>query len=177
VLQDDNGTAYLCAPVRKELEDQRVIQLLSRVHTPTDNAATEHAHAEVKAEAGLGKGVVLKDHVEAVLRLSPAIRRLDTCRPRASRGWHTPAELDRMLPRGDQHVDRGEFYERARAAMKAAVLGLDDPAAARKAEREAVLTTLCEFGLARRHVGRRPRVGDVPWPEVRKASGAPRQEG
>ena len=57
------------------------------------------------------------------------------------------------------------------------MLGLDDPGAARKAERDAVIQTLCEHGLARRHIGRRSRGGNVPWPEKPKASGAVRQVG
>jgi transposase InsO family protein len=177
VLQHDNGSAYVGERVRRELKKERVIALISRVHTPTDNPAIEHGHDEVKTEAGLGKGVVLEDHLDAALRLAPAIERLDACRLRASRGWHTPAELDAMLPRGDQHVDRAAFYGRARTAMRAAVLGLEDPAAARQAEREAVFATLCEFGLARRHVGPRPRVGSVPWPDARRTPGAQTQEG
>lgn len=175
VLQVDNGSNYLAEDLRRALDDERVVLLISRVHTPTDNPAIEHAHAEVKAESGLGKGVALTGHAEAGQRAATACRRLDATRPRASRGWYTADELDRMLPRGDACVDRDEFYARARAAMQAAVLGLDDPAAARKAERDAVIQTLCEHGLARRHVGRRPRVGNVPWPETPKASGAGRQ--
>jgi transposase InsO family protein len=177
VLQVDNGSNYLSADVRRGLEDAQVVLLISRVHTPTDNPAIEHAHAEVKAEAGLGKGVALHDHGEAARRAGAAARRLDGARPRASRGWHTADELDRMLPRGDARVDRAAFYACARAAMQTAVLGLNDPEAARKAERDAVIRTLCEHGLARRHIGRRPRVGNVPWPETPKASGAVRQVG
>ena len=61
-------------------------------------------------------------------------------------------------------VDRDEFYAAARSAAAAAVLGLDDPDAKRAAERRTILETLCRFGLARRHVGRRPREGSVPTP-------------
>lgn len=96
---------------------------------------------------------------------------------RASRGWYTAGQLDRMLPRGDACVDRASFYASARVAMEAGVLRQSDPEAARKAERDAVIQTLCEHGLARRHVGRRSRVGSVPWPEKPNASGALRQVG
>ena len=177
VLQVDNGSNYLCAEVLRALVDAQVVLLISRVHTPTDNPAIERAHAEVKAESGLGKGVALRDHAEAAQRAGEAARRLDGARPRASRGWRTADQLDRMLPRGDTCVDREEFYARAREAIEAGVLGLDDPGAARKAERDAVIQTLCDHGLARRHVGTRPRVGDVPWPEKPKASGAVRHAG
>lgn len=177
VLQVDNGSNYLSVEVRRALEEAQVVLLISRVHTPTDNRAIEHAHAEVKAESGLGRGVALHDHAEAARRAAEAARRLDGARPRASRGWYTADELDRMLPRGDTCVDRASFYACARAAMAAGVLGQSDAEAARKAERDAVIQTLCEHGLARRHIGRRSRVGNVPWPEKPKASGAVRQVG
>jgi hypothetical protein len=177
VIQVDNGSIYLAALVRGELEAQRVIVLRSRVHTPTDNAATEHGHAEFKAETGLGKGVVLSSHAEAASRTAIARARLDHGRPRPSRGGCTAAVLDQIVPRGDAVVDREQFYARARAAIEAAVLGVEDPDAARLAEREAIFTTLCEFGLARRHVGRRPRLGPIPMPEPRPPSGAAAQEG
>lgn len=57
------------------------------------------------------------------------------------------------------------------------MLDRDAPAAARKTQRGAVIQTLCERGIARRHVGRRPRVGNAPSPEEPKASRAVRQVG
>ena len=177
VIQFDNGTIYLAKIVRDYLAEECVIVLLSRVHTPTDNPAIEHGHGEVKAECGLGKGVVLACHAQALERLEPAVERLNHARLRPSRGWHTAAELDRMLPRGDACVDRKQFYERTRAAMEAAVLGIEDPTAARLAEREAVITALCEAGLARRHVGRRPRVGPIPMPVQPLPSGNQGEKG
>ncbi len=177
VIQFDNASIYLAWLVQRELEAQRVIVLRSRVHTPTDNAATEHGHAEFKAETGLGKGVVLSSHAEAAARIAPARACLDHGRPRPSRGGCTAAVLDQIVPRGDAVVDRDQFYARARAAMKAAVRGVEDKDAARLAEREAIFATLCEFGLARRHVGLRPRVGPIPMPEPRPPSGAAAQEG
>ena len=173
VMQFDNGSIYLAQIVRDALEEERVLALLSRVHTPTDNPAIEHGHGEVKSESGLGRGVVLPSHAEAQARLEPAVERLNCVRLRPSRGWHTAAELEELLPRADACVDRARFYERARAAMKAAVLGTQDPAAARLAEREAVITTLCESGLARRRVGRAPRVGQIPMPVPPLPSGNP----
>lgn len=177
VIQFDNGPIYLAELVRDALAEQCVLALLSRVHTPTDNPAIEHGHGEVKAETGLGKGVVLDCHAEAAARLEAAIERLNCARLRPSRAWHTAAELDQMVPRADACVDRKQFYECASAARKAAVLGIQDPCAARLAEREAVITTLCEFGLARRRFGRRPRVGRLPMPLRRLPSGVASREG
>jgi hypothetical protein len=42
---------YRDATLRALLDSKRVVHLLSRVHTPTDNLATEHQHGEVKREA------------------------------------------------------------------------------------------------------------------------------
>ena len=177
VIQVDNASIYLAALVQRELAAQRVVVLRSRVHTPTDNGATERGHAEFKAETGLGKGVVLSGHAEAEERLARARACLDEGRPRASRGDCTAAVLDQIVPRADAVVDRDRFYAHARAAMQTAVLGIEDKDAARLAEREAIFTTLCEFGLAKRHVGLRPRRGSIPMPEPRPASGAARQAG
>src|SRR5262245_8243552 len=163
VLQHDNASVYESKAVRGRLEAERVVALRSRVRTPTDNAATEHAHAEVKAESGLGKGVVLDAETARAL-LARARETLDVGRLRATRGWKTAAELDAIVPRGDACVDRRAFYEAARAAARDAVRGQEDPRAAREAEREAIITTLCELGLARRHVGKRPREGPIPTP-------------
>lgn len=177
VLQLDNGSIYLAKGVQAALAEECVLVLLSRVHTPTDNAAIEHGHGEVKAECGLGKDVVLACHAQALERLEPAVARLNRARLRPTRGWLTAAELDRVLPRGDACVDRTEFYERTRAAMAAATRGIEDPTAARRAEREAVITALCEAGLARRHVGRRPRVGPIPMPVQPLPSGNQGEKG
>lgn len=166
VIQRDNGRVYADEGVRAELAREHVVELRSRVHTPTDNPATERAHRELKAEAGLGKGTRLSGHEEARARVASALARLHEGRLRASRGGRTTKELDAVLPRADAVVDRDRFYEATRAAVEAATRGLEDLDAARKAEREAVISTLCELGLARRHVGRRPRNGRVPWPDL-----------
>ena len=177
VLQRDNASIYAAEIVAMELVARRVIVLRSRVHTPTDNPATEHAHGEYKAETGLGKGVVLASDEEAAARLERAQRSLDEGRIRPSRGWLTAEQLDRVVPRGDTYVDREEFYSAACSAVEAAVLGLEDADQRREAERGAIFATLCRFGLARRHVGLRKREGPIPIPETRAHSGAASTQG
>ena len=164
LLQVDPASIYASGIVRRELEAQRVVILRSRVHTPTDNPATEHAHREVKDESGLGKGVVLTGPAEAQGRLERARHVLDDGCRRISRGGYTASALDQMVPRGDAHVDRDGFYAAACAAVREAVRGLEQPRAVRKAERDAIIKTLCEFGLARVHRGPRPRAGSIPMP-------------
>jgi transposase InsO family protein len=53
----DHGSINRDAGLQAMLAAEQVVHLLSRVHTPTDNGATEHQHRELKGESGLGKGV------------------------------------------------------------------------------------------------------------------------
>jgi len=84
------------------------------------------------------------------------VRRLNAQRMRPSRGGYTADELDRMLPRAEDLVDRARFYDSACAAIERAVPGIDNARARWRAEREAVWRTLEEFGLVTRTRGRRP---------------------
>jgi len=77
-------------------------------------------------------------------------------RVRTSRGGFTASKLDKMLPRAEDLVDRARFHETACAAIRSAVQGIDDARARRRAEREAVLCTLEQFGLVTRTRGRWP---------------------
>lgn len=146
------------------LRQERVVHLLSRVHTPEDNAATEHQHREIKGEAGLGKGVQLEALSEAAQRAERARCTLDEGRLRATLGWRTAAQAGREAPRADALVDRETFYRAACEAIEAAVHGLECPRDVAHARREAVFATLERFGLAERHVGPRPRVRPGPGP-------------
>lgn len=155
-----NRDHRLCA----RLERERVVHLLSRVHTPTDNAATEHQHGELKGESGLGQGVIVADHEAARARLTAARTTLDQHRLRATKDWRTAAELARDLPRADRLVDRDVFYAAACSAMEEAARGLTHRRAVLAARRVALFATLVRFGLATRHVGKRPRVRPGPPP-------------
>ena len=162
VVMHDRGSIYRTPQYEAVLEREMVVHLFSRVHTPQDNAATEHQHAEIKGEAGLGRGVRLGTAGEADARAQRARRTLDEGRLRATLGWRTAAQVGRELPRADALVDRATFYREACAAMDAAALGLTCLRAVLHARREALFATLERFGLARRHVGRRPRVRPGP---------------
>jgi hypothetical protein len=61
-----------------------------------------------------------------------------------------------MLPRAEDPVDRARFYDTACAATGTAVQGIDNARVRRRAEREAILCTLMEFGLVTRTQGRWP---------------------
>jgi hypothetical protein len=115
-------------------------------------------------ETGLGKGVVLEDARHARARLIDARRCLDHGRLRATRGWMTAHELDRAITRADALVDRDAFFATATAAMDAAERGLADRDERCLARQRAFWATAERFGLARTHVGPRPRVRPAPTP-------------
>jgi hypothetical protein len=178
VWQSDRGSANRSRSVRAYLEENQVIHLLSRVHTPTDNPVAEHAHGEYQGETGLGDGVALACVGEATGALDAARRRLDEARLRASLGFRTAAEADAALPRADAQVDRARFYDRARSAMERAGLGHEKARDAQKAEQDAVWTVLEEHGLARvvrgkRRLPRRRSAGVPARPARYHAGGVP----
>ena len=173
VLGMDNGPANKNELVLTWLAEERVIVLWNVPHTPEHNAPIESFFGELKieldasgalwmgiadpsqgprslSEAGArAKIVQLEGSVQRVVRVLNQ-------RVRPSRGGFTSAQLDRMMPRAEDLVNRACFYETACAAIRSAALGIDDARARRRAEREAILCTLEQFGLVTRTRGRRP---------------------
>ena len=170
MLQHDRGSVYGEKDVRTRLAREMTVALISRVHTPTDNPLAEHANRELKEEADLGKGVVLRSDEEAASRLERAHGCL-RIRPRASRGFRTAEELDREMARADARGDSKAFYEEACSAVEQAVLGLADPEEIQKAEQDAIWRTLERHGLARLHVGRHRRPCSTLPPVATAAQG------
>jgi hypothetical protein len=173
VLGMDNGPANRHELVLSWLRNERVIVLWNVPHTPQHNAPIESLFGELKLELEATGGLAARGadpsqgHVSLSEpgvpatrmrlreRLRGLARRLNE-RVRPSRGARTAAELDRILPRAEDLVDRARFYAAACAAIQAAVQGNDNPRARRRAEREAILCTLERFGLVTRTRGRRP---------------------
>lgn len=155
VWQRDNGPPYVARKVEAYLALHFITTLRSRTYTSTDNPAAEHGIGELKAESGLDAPFDVESEEAACRRLDAARRRLDEGRLRASRGWKTAAQYDADLPEAESLVNRAVFHEAARSAVQAAVLGIEDPRACCKAERDAIWKILETFGLARRHVGAR----------------------
>jgi transposase InsO family protein len=153
VLLTDNGSAYANELVEAYLKERQVVHLLNLPHTPQHNPWGERANGELKAETGLGKGVLLRDHREASERLVPALERLNCQRPRASRGWRTPAQADAQMPPWSALVDRGTFWKETRCACAEGVVGCTGKRAARRARREAQLATLEKYELITRTRG------------------------
>ena len=97
-------------------------------------------------------------------QLARSVQRLNESRPRASRAYMTAAQLDAILPSGDDLVCRESFL---RAVSRNAVLAVRDAPnarAQRRARRESILCTLERYGLARRTRGGRP------WPAAKVES-------
>ena len=155
VWSTDNGAAYRAKEVEQRCLDLQVIHLRSRRHTPQDNAGVERSIGEGKAEAGLGRGVMLHDAAEGVASLAAAFTRLNA-RPRATRGGLSANELTALLPTWEAFVSRAEFFNAARGAIQRAVPEGINARARRHAEREAIVQTLEGFGLLSRMRGGRP---------------------
>jgi transposase InsO family protein len=156
VYSSDNGSPFVAEEVEDFLRRHRIVHLRNVVRTPEHNTWAEKAIGELKAESGLGKGVLLLEGaVEGRARLHEARRRLDELRPRKCLGWRTPLAMDTVLPRAYNQVDRDDFYEAACRAVERAVHGIDNPRARRRAEREAIFRTLHVFGLVTRYRGGR----------------------
>jgi transposase InsO family protein len=156
VLSTDNGPPYRSTVVRHYLEARRVLQLFSLPRTPQHNAVAERAIGELKADSGLGKGVVLPAAAVAADRLQASTRRLDRDRLRACLGYRTAAQADSALPRANLLVDRAQLFDTTRCAITRAMLGCGNDRERRRAERNTILAALELAGLITRTRGGAP---------------------
>jgi transposase InsO family protein len=148
----DNGV-YACRRVREYLAAHQVVHLRSLPRTPQHNAWVERSNGELKLEAGLGAGVVLRDDDEARDRVEPARRRLNEQRPRTSRGGLTAAQLDASLPHWQSRVSREVFWKEACSTIERLTKDASNERERRMREREAIFCTLEKFGLVTRTRG------------------------
>lgn len=156
VLATDNGGAYISDLVERWCERHGVLHVLSLPHTPQHNAWSEHGMGELKHDAELGKGTLVKSTEEARARLEASAERLDGHRLRRTRGWRTAVEADRELPHWSELVTRERVKSEATCAIDQAVLYYPQGRARRRAVREAVLGTLEQLALITRTRGGRP---------------------
>jgi transposase InsO family protein len=173
VIVYDNGPEYRNRLVMGWLAERKVTVLWNLPHTPEHNAWAESSNGELKtelrargelpergADPSQGPGSLAEAGVPSTRahfeRCVPRALAVLNARTRPSRGGLTAAQLDKILPRAEDRVQRARFYETACAAIEAAVQGIDDARARRRAEREAILCTLEQFGLVTRTRGRRP---------------------
>jgi hypothetical protein len=153
VICMDNGPAMKSELVELYLRFHEVVPLRNLPYVSEHNAYVERGHRDIKEMSGLGKSVVLSNHAEAARALVPALTELNEYRPVASRGWRTPVAVDNETPRWYASVDRRDFYEAACRAIREAVQGCRNDRERRKAEREAILSTLENFALIQRTRG------------------------
>jgi len=147
VYGTDNGP-YQAPLVQAYLTAHEIVWYPSRRHTPQDNGAMERAIRELKAETG---GLEDLPQCEIAERLATTTGRLNAHRIRPSRGGWTADGLTGQVPVCDPDI-RHRFFETARTAIASAVAGVP-PRQARAAWREAVVSTLEAFELARRWRG------------------------
>lgn len=146
VFGSDNGSENVNREVAELLEREHVIHLKNLPRTPQHNARAERAIGELRAESGLRANDVLEPS-EARARLEEARTRLDECRLRASLGYRSAQAMDAELPLAYNRVSRESFFADARRRMESAVLGARSGRGRCLAEREAILSTMEEYGL------------------------------
>ena len=161
VLATDNGPENR-GEVDTWCQRQGVVRLWNLPHTPEHNPWVEHGNAELKAESGLGKGVVLGSVLDVAGALIEAVKRIDTRRPRATRGWRTARQVYCELPAAGSLVDRKRFVIDAACAIKGALQDCTSSRERRLAEREAVLREMERFGLITRTRGCVPNLPEKP---------------
>jgi hypothetical protein len=149
----NNGSPYCEGESRRWLAERRVLVLRSLPRVPQHNAFAERANGELKAESGLRSDTVLASTQEAGVALKAACTRLNVASSRTSRGGRTARELDLVLPRAEDMVDRDTFFETACYNIARAVQDARSARARRLAERNATLETMEQFGLIRRTRG------------------------
>ena len=152
VLATDNAKAYKDKRVRQRLEKYKVVHLLSRPHTPTDNGRVERCIGEGKALAGLGRGVRMDSAMLGVHTLNQALQALNNYWPRRSRNFLTSSKLKTQLPGWQLKTTRSRFYKAAVQAIKKATADVSGRAIC-SLTRESIFRTLEQFGLILRTRG------------------------
>lgn len=155
VLQTDNGPPFRSEETQNYLEHERVVPLLSRVYTATDNGAAEIGIRELKESSGLGKGVKLRCTLDTALQLGKSAMNINEHRLRGSRGYESANTLAKKMPTWYARVTREQFFEEARKAAKEAAQDKSGQRA-RLGKRKAILMVLNKYGLITFNRGGRP---------------------
>lgn len=135
VLCTDNGSPFCANTVKAFLEKHQVIHLRSLPHVPQHNGSAESAVKEVKELAKSG------------LKLLDIIKILNQRRKRRQLNWKTADEFYSENYIAYNRETREQFYAATKLAIKEAMLGTKNGYERRKAEREAILTTMERFKL------------------------------
>jgi len=156
VLQTDNDGTYTSEHVRAWCREHSVMPLLNFPHTPQHNPRAENGIGEIKADAQLGKGVVVRDIPYVCARLESTRARLNEHRLRATRGWMTAVEADQAMPHWTDFATRGDVLEVASCLRAIGLLNCTGGRARRRVEREAILAALQYFAMITRTRGGLP---------------------
>lgn len=143
VFCSDNGSPFCANTVKTYLDKHKIIHLRSLPRVPQHNGSCENAVKELKQL--LNEGLSIENACEI----------LNKSRKRRQLGWKTTEEVD-----GENFVQYNEesreiFYNEALLAIKQALHGTKSVMERRKAEREAILTTMERFDLITRTRGGR----------------------
>lgn len=141
VLCTDNGSPFCSQVVRDFLEKHQVIHLRSLPYVPQHNGSCENAVMDVKRQLNDGK------NIEQTCEI------LNKCLRRRRHGWKTAEESETLNFSPNNAERRIEIYETTKLAIKEALLGMNSGYEKRKAEREAILTTMERFELITRTRG------------------------
>jgi len=109
VLVTDNGSAYTSESFERFLAEHGVVHLLSLPRTPRHNPWVERGHRDVKAESGLGKGVLIPSLRAARVRLEAALDCVDGHRLRATLGYRTARAVDALAAAPYDERDRARL--------------------------------------------------------------------
>jgi len=131
------------------------VHLLSLPHTPQHDAWVERTNGELKAETGLGRGVVVQDVDEVRERVDVARRRLDHLRLRVRLRYRTAAAADASMTDWYTATTRERFLATVCRRIAEARSGPRSERARRNARREAIYASMEELGLVKRTLGGR----------------------
>jgi transposase InsO family protein len=156
VLVSDNGPAYVCERFERFLAERGVLHLLSLPHTPRHNPWVERGHRDLKEVAGLGKGVVVHDVIDAARRLAAARECVDGHRLRATLGYRTARAVDAAMAVPYDDSVRARLRDLVALRIEDGVHDRMTKRERRVLRREAVLASLEELELIERRRGGRP---------------------
>ena len=141
VFCSDNGSPLVAGVVGNFLDKNYIIHLKSLPRVPQHNGSCENAVKEFKELINEG--------------YSPekATEILNVRRKRRQLGYKTSLEFDEENFKRYTDEERKRFYDAAKTAINAAVIGTKSGYEKRKAEREAIFQTLERFGLITRTRG------------------------
>jgi transposase InsO family protein len=151
-LITDNGAPYKSVTLGEYLERHQVLHIRNLPHTPQHNGACEQLNGELKADSGLGKGVLIECLSDAAATLEASRCRVNR-RPRAVLGGQSADEQHRRTRKEYTAAERKATYEDGCRAMEHAMQGTGNVRARRLAARRAAFAVLEQYGIIKQTRG------------------------